>query len=50
MADFCQTHRDQLESKHHSFIDKMPSKTRRWSISLKERGYLVSLYIQLGGE
>jgi hypothetical protein len=50
MADYCRDHRDDLEPKHHSFVDKMPRRTRgRYTLSLKEKGYLASLYIQLGG-
>ena len=50
MADYCRRHRDDLEPKHHSFVDKMPVRTRgRRPLSQKETGYLASLYIQLGG-
>ena len=50
MADYCRRHRDDLEPKHHSFVDRMPTRTRsRRPLSPKEKGYLASLYIQLGG-
>ena len=50
MADYCCVRRSELEAEHHDFIDRMPSRTRhRRPLSPKERGYLVSLYIQLGG-
>jgi hypothetical protein len=50
MADYCRRHRDDLEPKHHSFVDRMPTRARSWRpLSLRERGYLASLYIQLGG-
>ena len=51
MADYCRSHRDDLEPKHHSFVDKMPTRARSWRpLSLKEKGYLVSLYIKHGGK
>ena len=49
MADYCYTRRHRLEEKHHSFVDKMPDQARRRALSLRERGYLVSLYVRLGG-
>jgi hypothetical protein len=49
MADYCHARRGRLEEKHHSFVDKMSVKAPRRALSLRERGYLVSLYIQLGG-
>jgi hypothetical protein len=49
MADYCYARRSRLEAKHHSFVDKMPILTRRRTPTLRERGYLASLYIQLGG-
>ena len=51
MAEYCRRHRDDLEPKHHSFVDKMPTRTRSGRpLSPKETGYLASLYIQLGGK
>ena len=49
MADYCYARRAQLEEKHHSFVEDMPARIRRRRLNLKERGYLASLYIQLGG-
>jgi hypothetical protein len=49
MADYCCARRGRLEAKHHNFIDEMPVRTRRRALTLKEKGYLASLYIQLGG-
>jgi len=49
MADYCYERRERLEEKHHDFVDKMPAQARRRALSLRERGYLVSLYVQLGG-
>ena len=50
MADYCRRHRNDLEPKHHDFVDRMPVRTqRRRPLSPKEKGYLASLYIQLGG-
>ena len=28
MADYCRRHRNDLEPKHHDFVDKMPIRTR----------------------
>jgi hypothetical protein len=49
MADYCYARHGRLDLKHHDFIDKMPVRTRHHSLTLKEKGYLASLYIQLGG-
>jgi hypothetical protein len=49
MADYCYERRGRLEAKHHNFVDEMPARTRRRTLTLKERGYLASLYIRLGG-
>jgi hypothetical protein len=49
MADYCYANRGRLEEKHHSFIDKMSVHRGHRLLSLKEKGYLASLYIQLGG-
>jgi hypothetical protein len=49
MADYCYANRGRLEEKHHSFIDKMSVHRGRRPLSLKQKGYLASLYIQLGG-
>jgi hypothetical protein len=49
MADYCYARRGQLEAKHHEFVDNMRIRTRHRAVSLKERGYLASLYIRLGG-
>jgi hypothetical protein len=48
MADYCFARRGRLEAKHHNFIDEMPARTRRRTLTLKEKGYLACLYIQLG--
>jgi hypothetical protein len=50
MADYCYANRSRLEGKHHSFIDKMFMHRGRRPLSLKEKGYLASLYVQLGGK
>jgi hypothetical protein len=50
MADFVHARCGRLEPKHHEFANKMPGRTRGLRpLSLKEKGYLTSLYIQLGG-
>jgi hypothetical protein len=49
MADYCYARRGRLEAKHHNFIDEIPARARRRTLTLKEKGYLASLYIQLGG-
>jgi hypothetical protein len=49
MAEYCDAHRNRLEAKHHDFIGEVLVRTRRHSLTLKQRGYLASLYIQLGG-
>jgi hypothetical protein len=50
MAEYCTAQRGRLEVKHHSFVDNIPFRARRRTLTLKETGYLASLYIQLGGK
>jgi hypothetical protein len=47
MAAYCHARRGRLEAKHHNFIDEIYVRGR--ARSLRERGFLTSLYIQLGG-
>jgi hypothetical protein len=49
MAAYCYVNRGRLEEKHHSFVDRMSRRRSYHSLSPKEKGYLASLYIQLGG-
>jgi len=49
MATYCLERINQLNNKHHDFIEKMARTTRHWAPSPKQQAYLEDLYIQLGG-